>query len=67
LESIENELQQLVEKMRLGATSQQNSNASLTPPPGFTTTNNTGIKNKGFLTRKKKTNNLFRSTTFNIK
>jgi uncharacterized coiled-coil protein SlyX len=36
LESIENELQQLIEKMRLGATSQQNSNVSLTPPPGFT-------------------------------
>jgi len=55
LESIENELQQLVEKMRLGATSQQNSKVSLTPPPGFTTTNNTGIKTtKRFSIKNKK-------------
>ncbi len=47
LESIENELQQLVEKMRLGATSQQNNNVSLTQTPGFRTPANTGIKNKG--------------------
>ncbi len=46
LESIENELQQLVEKMRLGAISQQNNNVSLTQPLGFTTPTNTGIKNK---------------------
>ncbi|CAF2762560.1 unnamed protein product [Rotaria sp. Silwood2] len=32
LTSIENELEQLVQKMRLGAISQQNSNVSLTPP-----------------------------------
>jgi len=44
LESIENELQQLVEKMRLGETSQQNSNVSLTPPPGFIPSNNNGIE-----------------------
>ncbi len=49
LESIENELQQLVEKMRLGATSQQNNNVSLTQTPGFTTPINTGIKNKRIL------------------
>ena len=36
LESIENELQQVVEKMRLGATSASTSQVSLTPPPGFT-------------------------------
>ncbi|CAF3519706.1 unnamed protein product [Rotaria socialis] len=35
LTSIENELEQLVQKMRLGAISQQNSNVSSTPP-GFT-------------------------------
>ncbi|CAF1157879.1 unnamed protein product [Adineta steineri] len=41
LESIENELQSLVEKMRLGASSQQQiRNVPLTPPPGFTTKNN---------------------------
>jgi uncharacterized coiled-coil protein SlyX len=46
LESIENELQQLIEKMRLGATSQQNSNVSLTPPPGFPAPINNGNKKK---------------------
>jgi hypothetical protein len=48
LESIENELQQLVEKMRLGTTSQQNNNVSPIPPPGFPVSNNTGIQNKRF-------------------
>ena len=46
LESIENELQQLIEKMRLGATSQQNSNVSLTPPPGFPAQINNGNKKR---------------------
>jgi hypothetical protein len=32
--------------MRLGATSQQNNNVSLTQALGFTTPTNTGIKNK---------------------
>jgi uncharacterized coiled-coil protein SlyX len=48
LESIENELQLLIERMRLGAPSQQNNNVSLTPPPGFITPINTGIINKRF-------------------
>ncbi len=48
LESIENELQQLIEKMRLGARSQQNGHISLAPPPGFTTPINTGIKKRKF-------------------
>lgn len=45
LESIETELQQLVEKMRLGTT-QQNGNGSLQtppPPPGFNILNPNGI------------------------
>lgn len=44
LEAIENELQQLVEKMRLGTTTkQQNGNGLLASPPGFSSSNNTGI------------------------
>jgi hypothetical protein len=42
LESIENELQQLIEKMRLNS----NGNASSVPPPGFSALSNTGIINK---------------------
>lgn len=40
LSSIENELEQLVQKMRLGATSRENSNAS-SPFAGYKTPNNT--------------------------
>ncbi|CAF1193535.1 unnamed protein product [Adineta ricciae] len=38
LESIENELQTLIEQMRAGAPPQQNTKASLSNPPGFSTT-----------------------------
>jgi hypothetical protein len=40
LESIENELQKLIEKMRLNSISGQNGNSSSTPPAGFTTPSN---------------------------
>jgi hypothetical protein len=48
LESIENELQKLIEKMRLNSISGQNGNSSSTPPAGFTTPSNAGIMNKEF-------------------
>jgi hypothetical protein len=43
LESIENELQQLIEKMRLSSTSEQNGNISSTSQPGFTASSQSGI------------------------
>lgn len=35
LESIENELQQLIERMRLGSTTRQRECIPTTPPPGY--------------------------------
>ena len=43
LESIENELQQVIERMRSNSTAAKNGTASPAPPPGFPTPSNTGI------------------------
>ena len=41
LESIENELQELVERMRLGSTTRPREHVPSTPPPGYSITSKT--------------------------